>query len=208
MEVQLQPSQAGVKRKKKSVLVKVGLAACALALAGLLAFQPTGNVEDNISERERSQIVENMRTMSPIPVTPIAEKDVADALATMPLDKEGEAKLKESLRNSSSKGSAKATPDQPTLMLADEATQLVSIDFWDFASQDGDVVSVSSAGYTVTVNLMKAPSSVAIPIDASRQVVLTGLVDGGGGITLGVSTGHPTQVVIAPGINFQLPVSF
>lgn len=72
---------------------------------------------------------------------------------------------------------------------------MVWITVWDNMAEDGDIVSLTSDGLTVTVPLYKKPQRIAIPRPAGGVVNLTGVRDGGGGITLGLMSGVDTVLI-------------
>lgn len=80
-------------------------------------------------------------------------------------------------------------------------SELVWLTLWDNVDQDGDVVAIESNGFRQTVNLLHAPQRVAIPRPADGVVNITGVHDGGGGITIAVKTmtGDVVMPVMAPG---------
>lgn len=67
-------------------------------------------------------------------------------------------------------------------------TVLKSFSVYDDASEDGDVVSININGYTRTVPLRRVPTNITVPVSTSGQnaVTITGVKDGGGGVTLGI----------------------
>ena len=68
-------------------------------------------------------------------------------------------------------------------------TDLVYITVWDDVAEDGDVVELSSDGLTVSVPLLNQPTRVAFPMPRQGVVNITGVGDGGGGITVGAKSG-------------------
>lgn len=56
---------------------------------------------------------------------------------------------------------------------------------WDDVAEDGDVVTVSSLDMSQRVALMHAHKTIYVPVVNGKPVVITGVRDGGGGITLG-----------------------
>jgi hypothetical protein len=87
--------------------------------------------------------------------------------------------------------------------------RLVSVTLWDTHDQDGDVVTVSSAGYHRQIVLTNAPQTVAFPVNQASAVQVVGTHDGGGGITLGIR--GPNQEFLMPimseGQSLTLPVT-
>ena len=92
--------------------------------------------------------------------------------------------------------------------VAAERVSLVWLTLWDNMDEDGDVVSLHSDGVNLTVPLLKNATRIALPRPAGGVINLTGVKDGGGGITLGLMSG-PDQVLIpplAPGQVVGIPV--
>jgi hypothetical protein len=79
---------------------------------------------------------------------------------------------------------------------------------WDNFDQDGDVVSVTAAGFSQTVPLMHAPTRIVIAYIPGQPVYVTGERDGGGGITVAVelSTGPLPLPPLAVGQTVALPI--
>lgn len=76
-------------------------------------------------------------------------------------------------------------PEAAKILQAADAgqLQLAWVTVWDNFAEDGDVVQISSNGYSATVPLWNKPTTVVIPVTSAGTVEVTGLVDGGGGIT-------------------------
>jgi hypothetical protein len=79
---------------------------------------------------------------------------------------------------------------------------------WDNFDQDGDVVSVTAAGFRQVVPLTHAPTRVLIPYVPGQPVYVTGERDGGGGITVAVelSSGPLPLPPLAVGQTIALPI--
>lgn len=151
---------------------------------------------DSISDARRQELTQNFLKASSVRLERVVDADVDKAIASMNLKPEQARMLKQELEKHATQ------PD-------DQTTQLAWLDIWDFASQDGDVVHVSAAGYEIDVPMMNAQTRVAVPVDASKAVLVTGVVDGGGGITLGLQTGTGELLlpVLAPGESLTVPVA-
>ncbi|WP_114945961.1 hypothetical protein [Microvirga calopogonii] len=57
---------------------------------------------------------------------------------------------------------------------------------WDNVSQDGDVISVSSGGLSTNVSLKSTPQTIILPYAKGGSLMVAGVQDGGGGITVGM----------------------
>ncbi|WP_336774715.1 hypothetical protein [Paenibacillus sp. MMO-58] len=106
-----------------------------------------------------------------------------------------------SMQDVVSNGIGKGMPAGTTLISKDEGVDLTARDFdikikqgktssrvliWDFASEDGDVVTVKVNGVVVASNIgiMNTPVPLEIPIPSKVEIV--GVKDGVGGITYGI----------------------
>lgn len=77
--------------------------------------------------------------------------------------------------------------------------QMKALGFWDDVIIDGDVIVVSGGGVTARVPLVKRVQYVMIPVPVGggqTVVTVTGVIDGGGGVTQGIMT--PGGVMPAP----------
>ena len=85
-----------------------------------------------------------------------------------------------------------------------------AIQVYDSQALDGDEVLVSANGHEEKVYLTKSATSVLLPYRkfGSNQVTITAVVDGGGGVTLGViSSGSKVPLSpLVPGSNVVLPL--
>jgi hypothetical protein len=158
---------------------------------------------DNISEAKKAELVAGYTQMKAVSVDRVSEQEIEKALDTMRLLPD----QRQQLRTKASEQSAKTSPEAGT---AGDESSLVWITVWDFASADGDVVHISSAGYETNVTLLKVQTRIAVPVDASKTVKITGMHDGGGGITLGVKSGaSPISLpVLGTGQTLTLAVSY
>ncbi len=190
--------RAGPKKRRKASGLAMVLAS--LVVIGGLGFGMThfwGDAPgDSISDARRQELTQNFLKASSVQLELVVEADIDKALASMNLKPEQARILKQELKKH-----ATQPPDQ--------TTQLAWLDIWDFASQDGNVVHVSAAGFEMDVSMMNATTRVAVPVDASKAVLVTGVVDGGGGITLGLKsgTGELLLPVLAPGESLTVPVA-
>ncbi|MBN8498554.1 hypothetical protein [Accumulibacter sp.] len=150
---------------------------------------------DRVTEKEKAELITGFTHLRTIAVEQVKDHDVDAALDTMRLDPSLRQAMKHTLDR-------KAPGSSPTV--------LARITVWDFASQDGDVVRLSSAGYAIDVALLNEPTIVTLPIDASQTIQITGAHDGGGGITLGVrnGAGKVSLPLITEGQAISLPVNF
>lgn len=68
---------------------------------------------------------------------------------------------------------------------------LAWVTVWDNLAEDGDVIEVSSGGMTRVVSILNEPTTIVVPYSIdSAQLKITGLRDGGGGITVAARTAN------------------
>jgi len=164
----------------------IAVAVAAGIAVGALFFGGGGT--DQVTDRERSRIQAEFNALGPVQLAAVAAADRDRALDSM------------------------ALPPAQRAAVATAVDQgqvgLVWITLWDNYAADGDRVQVSSDGLTLPVSLVNAKTTIAIPLPASGVVNLTGVYDGGGGITVGVlSGGQAVKVpVMAPGQQIGIPV--
>lgn len=110
-------------------------------------------------------------------------------------------------------GELQAITQSPALVAAVAAIsegEVRPIQVFDSQAADGDKVRVSANGYTEEVLLTKSPITVLLPYNriGSNEVTITGVFDGGGGVTLGViSSGSKVPLSpLVPGSNVVLPL--
>lgn len=157
----------------------------------------TPATSDDISESTKTELINQFAQAQPLRLTPVPADEVEAALDSMHLSTQEREALKATL----------------TYRAEDPHTTVNSLhwlELWDFADQDGDVVTVTSEGYEASHALVKAPTRIVIPVGSSRSVTIRGTQDGGGGITLGVHSGAAgvSLPVLAPGQALTIPVTF
>jgi hypothetical protein len=93
--------------------------------------------------------------------------------------------------------------------LEKDRVRVGAITLWDNVAEDGDAVEVAGAGYSQKLTIMNHPTVYFVPFQPGGTIRITGLVDGGGGITLGVRTALGSQNLppLAPGeiLELQIP---
>ena len=82
------------------------------------------------------------------------------------------------------------------------------LSLWDNFDEDGDVVSVTSAGFTQVVPLIHEPKRIMVVYVPGEPIYVTGERDGVGGITVAVelTTGPLPLPIMAVGQTVALPV--
>jgi hypothetical protein len=84
-------------------------------------------------------------------------------------------------------------PEQRTQLetaLAEGRTQLVYLTLTDVVAEDLDRVRIDSEGYSAEVTILHRTTKVVFPEPSSGVVNVTGTYDGGGGITIAITSGE------------------
>lgn len=92
--------------------------------------------------------------------------------------------------------------------IASNKNTLTEITLWDDVAEDGDVVSISTAGIRQEIPIMHEPTKVLLPLVAGQPIMLTGVKDGGGGITVAIGNGNIplANPVMKEGETLSIPV--
>jgi hypothetical protein len=91
--------------------------------------------------------------------------------------------------------------------LADGSVRLAAVTLWDNVDEDGDVVEISAATFSQTLTIMHKPVMFFIPVQPGGSVSIKAIRDGGGGVTLAVSTivGPVPLPRLVPGQIVEIP---
>ena len=169
--------------------------AVALAVAGVLAFSGAGGGGDDVSQEETNQrqaAYEGLVAAGGMPLQLVSAAEVDQAIADMP-ESVSEAQ-REELRQDVNQG----------------RVRLAWVTVWDTMAEDGDVLRFeSSASIPIEVMAMNAKTTFAIPYPVDGKVLVTGVRDGGGGITIALESGA-AQInwpTMRPGDTLNLPVT-
>jgi len=118
---------------------------------------------------------------TPLALRVVAPSEREQAISTMGLTTEEQQALSSELGVARSPAPRAAADERPV--------RLAWITLWDTHAQDGDMVRVDSSGFSTTVTLSNTPITFAVPVPEQGVVNLTGIRDGGGGITIGAMSG-------------------
>jgi hypothetical protein len=168
-------------------------AVIALCIAAGIWFI-SGSNTDEISEAEKNRIQEQWAQIRMIEVPIVKENEYQEAFASMSMGTEKKQQIKQI--------------KQIKAAVTQKQTRLVWLTLWDSVDEDGDIVVIQSDGYEQSIPLFHAPKRIAIPEPTNGYVRLSGVQDGGGGITVGVLSGtKPIPVpFLAPGASIGIPV--
>ena len=172
-------------------------AAVAIAAIGAGAFMGFGGGGggDQITDAENQPRLEAYQTLvasSGLPVRLVGADEVDDALASMPDNVSTEER--EEMRQQINQG----------------GLQLAWVTVWDTHAEDGDILRFeSSSSIPIEVMALNAKTKFAIPYPADGQVLVTGVTDGGGGITIALESGAASIAwpTMAPGDQLVLPIT-
>lgn len=197
------------------------LALCLLAAVGLGVERFTGLVgifpgteADQVSEQQSTERRRTFSALGPIQLTRVAPAELQDALGSMNLPPAEQAHLMEQVmpshisKSESGAGPSQAAIPQQSLQEDAQTIPLAWITLWDTDAMDSDMVRLDSEGYSRTITLSKSPTTFAVPVPQSGVINIAGVRDGGGGITVGVTSGvSPVSLpVMSEGQVIGIPV--
>lgn len=181
MKPQMIPKNVPWFRRPKPIFMAL------LVTAGLITAASTiihgfgiGPGRDSLSGSETGQRATSFTGSVSLPLVAAHERD--EAIDTMALPPEAQASLRADLEAGRS--------------------GLAWLAVWDDQAADGDRIRISAGGFALDLDLYKAPHRIGIPVTGpSPGLSITGLHDGGGGITVGIQTlnGAVLTPVIEPG---------
>lgn len=143
-------------------------------------------------KQDRLAAYQTLAASPGLPLMPVAPKDVERAISEMPPSVSEE--QREQLRTS----------------VAEGRLRLAWVTMWDTHAEDGDVLRFeSSASFPIEITALHTKTAFAIPYPADGNVLVTGVKDGGGGITIALESGAASIAwpTMAPGDTLRLPVT-
>lgn len=164
-------------------------------IGGLVGLFP-GSEADQVSEKQvRDRQQAYVRTL-PIQLKRVLPDEMASAVASMELPPDEQKSLLAELQQKHAAKDAvnavidplKATPN-PAAKQEGKSVLLAWMTLWDTDAVDNDIVRINSSGYSRTVTLTKQPITFAVPVPDNGIINITGIHDGGGGITVGAISG-------------------
>ena len=154
-----------------------------------------GGVGDQVSDADiqaQETAYQSLLATPGLPLTYIAPEDVDKAIDEMPPSVTTE--QRQQLRTEIKQG----------------RTKLAWLTLWDTHAEDGDILRFqSSSSIPVEITALNSKTTIAIPYPADGEVLVTGVHDGGGGITIALESGA-TQIAwptMQPGDTLKLPVT-
>jgi hypothetical protein len=171
-----------------------------LVAAGSLTWLfPIGS-GDRVARAETEQRERDFVRVQPMVATPVSPSEVPAAINRLPLKDAERSAMLGALHSDTTVPAPASRPAAPL--------RLIQLTVWDTHRQDGDVAAFSTGGFRIDVPLTKAPQLITIPVDASNAVRVSGVRDGGGGITLGIrgSAGAVLMPIMSEGQELILPL--
>lgn len=193
-----QPSESGGEQrdaKGRSRWMPILAVALAVLLGAGAYFGISSGIVDQVSDAEiQAQKTEYqaLLTSPGLPLKYVAAEDIDKAIDNMPPNVT--AKQREELRNDLNAG----------------RTRLAWVTLWDTQAEDGDVLRFeSNATFPIEVTALNAKTTIAIPYPSNGKILVTGVYDGGGGITIALESGAAmiNWPTMAPGDTLTLPVT-
>ncbi len=181
---------------RRTGLFRNAVAVAAVASIAAGAFFGLAGGGDTISDQENQNRIAAHQTLlassTGLPVKMVGADEVDDAIASMPDDVSVE--TREEIREQINQG----------------RMQLAWVTLWDTHAEDGDILRFeSSSSIPIDVMALNAKTTFAIPYPADGKVIVTGVKDGGGGITIALESGATSIAwpTMMPGDQLDLPVS-
>lgn len=145
------------------------MATAFIGLVAVLGSLVLGPSEDRVSDGDKAAWQAAFAAAAPfvLDVVPFEERE--EAVAAMGLDTSEQSRLLDSVGQGE--------------------TRLVWLTFQDVVAEDGDRVRVESDGYRIEVPIRHEATRIVIPEPSSGIVNVVGTADGGGGITIAITSG-------------------
>jgi len=177
------PERSPASRRKPVIAAMAVLGALAISVAGWNFVAGGTGAQDTLSPTQAAERDRAFTGTVSLPLVASAERD--EAIETMAIDPDARAALRADL----DAGRAR----------------LAWLSLWDDQAEDGDRVRVAAGGFSLDLDLYRAPHRIGIPVTPG-PLLITGLRDGGGGITLGIQEvgGVLHTPVIAPGQSLSM----
>jgi hypothetical protein len=122
-----------------------------------------------VSDADKAAWAAEWAAAAPEVATRVAPADVPAALAAMHLTPETQTEVQTAL---------------------DGGRSLVYLTFTDVVAEDGDQVRLDTGDFQTLVTIFHQPTKVYFPEPTGGVVNVTGTIDGGGGITIAITSGE------------------
>ena len=199
---QLQPEPRREKPQQKHLFPALITAALVIGLGGwgLTRFFDDGNsggvpastAADNLTQAEKDARAQQFAAVPRYALRRLDANEARSAIQNLPLPDDQKTALAQNIVPTADSQTQAAQPAWDK-----GGQQMVELVLWDNVAEDGDVVQVSSLGYSQTITITHAPQTVYFPAQYDVPVTITGIHDGGGGITLGFTgSGQPVSLPV------------
>lgn len=188
-------SNLPVRNKGLGMKPVIAIAAAAILGAAIFFGFNKGAGGDQVSDADsQSRLTEyqNLVASGGLPLKYVAPEEIDQAINDMPPSVTVE--QREQLRTQINQG----------------RTKLAWLTLWDTHVEDGDILRFeSSTSFPIEVTALNAKTTIAVPYPSDGNVLVTGVHDGGGGITIALTSGATTisWPTMAPGDTLNLPVT-
>ena len=175
--------------KLKPLAVAVAVALTAIVATGAVILLPTEEALTPAEEAARITAFEAAQPMHLEPVNLADPAELEEALTVMNLKPEERKALENNLWA--------------------QAERLVWLDVFDDCQEDGDIVNIKSTSFHQDVAIFHVPRRLAVTLaPGEKAIALTGIRDGGGGITVSVRVqGRIVPLPrLSPGQTMMIPV--
>ena len=200
---ELQPEPQREKPRKSSLSLALITAALIIGLGGwgLTQLFDGGNsggavataTADNLTQAEKDARAQQFSAVPRYALRRLDANEARSVIQNLPLPDAQKAALTENIAPATPAGQTQ--PAQPAW--ENGGQQMVELVLWDNVAEDGDVVQVSSLGYSQTITITHAKQTMYFPAQYDVPVTITGIHDGGGGITLGFTgSGQPVSLPV------------
>lgn len=153
---------------------------------------PASTAADNLTQAEKDARAQQFAAVPRYALRRLDATEARSVIQNLPLPDAQKAALAENIAPAANSQTQAAQP-----AWENGGQQMVELVLWDNVAEDGDVVQVSSLGYSQTITITHAPQTIYFPAQYDVPVTITGIHDGGGGITLGFTgSGQPVSLPV------------
>lgn len=199
---ELQPDPQREKPRKSSLSLALITAALIIGLGGwgLTQLFDGGNsggavataTADNLTQAEKDARAQQFSVVPRYTLRRLDANEARSAIQNLPLPDDQKTALAQNIVPTADSQTQAAQPAWDK-----GGQQMVELVLWDNVAEDGDVVQVSSLGYSQTIPITHAQQTMYFPAQYDVPVTITGIHDGGGGITLGFTgSGQPVSLPV------------
>ena len=197
MRPQAAPQAAPQAKPQAAPQLSPSIATCAKAVAALvLAVAVAATVfpaTDDLTPAQDQARVDAYQAAVPLPLALVNLADPAERAEAV-----------------QSLGLTQAETQTLQTNLQSATERLVWLTVFDDCREDGDIVAIRTLRYYREIPIVHAPTQIAVPVSAAEQAIsLTGVYDGGGGITVAIRLNGQMVPVprLRPGQTLSIPIT-